>query len=136
MSKTSHKIVTLTLVTAAALTLTACTPIIHTQPNPTHNPTVHVEDKDTQPVIIDISKADGETCTTKISNIIMIDLKDTDATNWKQTNTNPEIAFFPNTDKEALYEPSIIPNNPGETNITLTNTMTGQTITFTVQVIG
>lgn len=132
MVKAVKTTLTIIALITATLTLSACAT---TEPEPTSTPEIQQENI-TQPINVPAVTADGERYTLPISNVLLINLEDTDATAWTYTVSNPEIANFQLNDdgSNKLYNPTLYPMMVGETEITLTNEAENITTTFTVQV--
>lgn len=132
MTKSVKKVLTITGVLAAVISLSACT---SSEPVPTPKPEVQQENV-TQPISVTAVKSDGETYELPLGNVLLINLEDTDAAAWTYTVSNPEIANFqPNDDgSNKLYNPTLYPLMVGETEVTIVNEKENITATFTVQV--
>lgn len=132
MANTVKKTLTIVTLLAATVTLSACS-----TNNPEPSPTPQTQQENvTKPLEVTAVKADGERYELPISNVLLINLEDTDATAWTYTVSNPEIANFqPNDDgSNKLYNPTLYPLMVGETEITIINESENITATFTVQV--
>lgn len=138
MSKINGKaFLILTTSLTIPLLLAGCS--INTTPSPSPAETVakeQIENKTVEPVEINVFKADGETFIVPLTNVAVLNIGDTEITEWTQEIAYSEVAMFEqNADgSNVLYNPKLIPLKVGETAVTLINSKTSQIIVFTVQV--
>lgn len=90
------------------------------------------------PIIADLTSIDNTTVTVPAGNSIDLTGDDTTFTKWDAKISDTSIAsFVPGRDDgSAQFNPGIDALKAGETNVVLTNSESGKTVTFTVEVPG
>jgi len=89
------------------------------------------------PIIVTVAEAEGTTVEAEVGNTVDL-VVDTDVTEWTGSVQDPTIATFTPGKEEggATFNPSLIAVAAGETEVTLTDKVSDQTVTFTLHVSG
>jgi hypothetical protein len=90
------------------------------------------------PVIVELDTVDGTTVEVPEGGSIDLTGDDETFTEWTADIADPEIVeFVPGRDDgSAQFNPGLTATSVGETEVTLENSETGDTVTFTVEVVG
>lgn len=90
------------------------------------------------PVIVELDTVDGTTVEVPVGGSIDLTGDDETFTEWTADIADPEIVeFVPGRDDgSAQFNPGLTATSVGETEVTLENGDTGDTVTFTVEVVG
>ncbi|KDA07033.1 hypothetical protein DC31_00885 [Microbacterium sp. CH12i] len=94
------------------------------------------EDNALPPVIVDITKIDGSTVQVAEGNVVDFTGDDKTFTDWTAKIQDPEIVEFTpgKDDGSAQFNPGLDALSVGETEVTLDNSTSGDSVTFTVEV--
>ncbi|KRE31191.1 hypothetical protein [Agromyces sp. Soil535] len=89
------------------------------------------------PVIVDLDDVDGTTVEVTEGGSIDLTGDDETFTEWTADIADPEVVeFVPGSDDgSAQFNPGLTAESVGETEVTLENGETGDTVTFTVEVV-
>jgi hypothetical protein len=89
------------------------------------------------PVIVDLDEVDGTTVQVDEGGSIDLTGDDETFTEWSADIADPSIVeFVPgNDDGDAQFNPGLTATSVGETEVTLDNASSGDTVTFTVEVV-
>ncbi len=90
------------------------------------------------PVIVDLGEVDGTTVEVDEGGTIDLTGDDETYAAWTADIGDPAIVEFTpgRDDGSAQFDPGLTATAPGETEVTLDNTETGESVTFTVEVVG
>jgi hypothetical protein len=90
------------------------------------------------PVIVELDTVDGTTVEVPEGGSIDLTGDDETFTEWTADIADPEVVeFVPGRDDgSAQFNPGLTATSVGETEVTLENGETGDTVTFTVEVVG
>lgn len=88
------------------------------------------------PVIVDINEIDGTTVEVAEGNVIDLTGDDETYLDWTAEISDPEVAEFTpgKDDGSAQFNPGLTALSVGDTEVTLDNSTSGDTVTFTVEV--
>lgn len=88
------------------------------------------------PVIADLTKIDGTTVTVGVGNVIDLTGDDKTYTSWEADIADPKIVEFTpgKDDGSAQFNPGLKALAEGSTEVTLDNSESGDSVTFTVEV--
>lgn len=88
------------------------------------------------PVIADLTKIDGTTVTVGVGNVIDLTGDDQTYTSWEADIADPKIVEFTpgKDDGSAQFNPGLKALAEGSTEVTLDNSESGDSVTFTVEV--
>ncbi|QEO14369.1 hypothetical protein FLP10_08015 [Agromyces intestinalis] len=89
------------------------------------------------PVMVQLDEVDGTTVEVPLDNVIVLQGDDETFTAWEADIADPSIAEFTpgKDDGSATFDPGITPRKVGSTEVTLDNSESGDTVSFTVEVI-
>lgn len=89
------------------------------------------------PVIVDLDEVDGTTVQVDEGGSIDLTGDDETFTEWSADIADPSIVeFVPGSDDgDAQFNPGLTAKSVGETEVTLDNASSGDTVTFTVEVV-
>jgi hypothetical protein len=89
------------------------------------------------PVIVELDNVDGTTVEVPEGGAIDLTGDEEDFTGWKAEIADPEVVeFVPGRDDgSAQFNPGLTATSVGETEVTLENSESGDTVTFTVEVV-
>lgn len=121
------------LVGAATLGLTACS---SASTDSASTDTSSQASQVIAPIIVDTADLNGTTVDLPLNNVMDINVPADTEADWTATVADPSILEFTagGTDGGATMNPGIKPLKAGSTEVTLTNSKTGDTVTFTVNV--
>lgn len=87
------------------------------------------------PTIVDLSTVGGTTVAVRLGGTIDMN-SDATVTDWTAEIADPAIVSFTpgRTDGSATFNPGLVGMAPGSTEVTMTNSSSGETTTFTVTV--
>ena len=120
------------LVGAATLGLAACS----TASSDTSSDTSSEASQVIAPIIVDTADLNGTTVDLPLNNVMDIVVPADTEADWTASVADPSILEFVagGSDGSATFNPGIKPLKAGSTEVTLTNSVTGDTVTFTVNV--
>lgn len=128
-----------TITALAALTvagLAACSSTPAPTPTPTPTPTVIV-DPVVAPIMATVdSSLNGKTIDVPANTKLVFNVPEGTETQWNAMIPGTDVATFMNggTDGTATFNPSIVPLNTGKSEVTLSNSTSGESYTFTINV--
>ncbi|WP_147305288.1 hypothetical protein [Subtercola boreus] len=88
------------------------------------------------PVIADLSSIDGSTVTVPLDNVVVLESGDVKVTVWTGSVSDPKVAEFVagKDDGSATFNPGIQPLAVGGTSVSVTDSDTGEVLTFDLEV--
>ncbi|WP_147305803.1 hypothetical protein [Subtercola boreus] len=88
------------------------------------------------PVIADLSSIDGSTVTVPLDNVVVLESGDVKVTVWTGSVSDPQVAEFVAgmDDGSATFNPGIQPLAVGGTSVSVTDSDTGEVLTFDLEV--
>ncbi|WP_448656595.1 hypothetical protein [Microbacterium lacticum] len=88
------------------------------------------------PVSVPITEVDGTTVTVQVGNVVNLTGDDETFADWTAEIDDPEVVSFVDgrTDGSATFNPGVKALEVGDSDVTLTNSSTGQSVSFEVEV--
>ncbi|TQL54561.1 hypothetical protein FB464_2101 [Subtercola boreus] len=88
------------------------------------------------PVIADLASIDGSTVTVPLDNVVVLESGDVKVTVWTGSVSDPKVAEFVagKDDGSATFNPGIQPLAVGGTSVSVTDSDTGEVLTFDLEV--
>ncbi|MDF2444671.1 MAG: hypothetical protein JWR01_2874 [Subtercola sp.] len=88
------------------------------------------------PVIADLASIDGSTVTVPLNNVVVLESGDVKVTVWTGSVSDPKVAEFVagKDDGSATFNPGIQPLAVGGTSVSVTDSDTGEVLTFDLEV--
>ncbi|MEJ3405236.1 hypothetical protein WDJ51_10865 [Rathayibacter sp. YIM 133350] len=119
-----RRAVSVVAITVAALTATACS-----SPSSSDSSAL-------PPVMADISEVNGTTVELPLDQTLVITGDDQTYTTWDADISDPDIVTFTKgrDDGSAQFNPGFEPKTQGQTEVTMNNSESGDSVTFTVKV--
>ncbi|UOE43540.1 hypothetical protein [Agromyces larvae] len=89
------------------------------------------------PIMVQLDEVDGTTVEVPLDNVIVLQGDDETYTAWEADIADESVAEFTpgRDDGSASFDPGITPLKVGSTEVTLDNSETGDSVTFTVDVV-
>ena len=87
------------------------------------------------PVSVPITEVDGTTVTVQVGNVVNLTGDDETFADWTAEIDDPEVVSFVDgrTDGSATFNPGVKALEVGDPDVTLTNSSTGQSVSFEVE---
>jgi hypothetical protein len=120
------------IVAAAVVGLTACSA---TTPTPDAS-SAPIGSGVVSPIQIPVAEANGMSYDIPMNSIGYLNVPESTEADWTGTAATPGVVEFTQggSDGDATLVPGLTPLAPGKTDVTLTNNVTGESVTFTVTV--